>query len=190
MSSANPNGSVNNTPIGTGTNNAVVPGVSPDAPDNQPQIANLQPETVELTSAEDRAREEQTRQAIIVASIVGIISLIILIAFIIFLASDPARTALIRDIVIVLASIGMLLMTIAIGILMVILIYRVQELIGFLRGELIPVISKIGNSVNQVTGTANLVSDSVAKPTIKVASMMAGLQQMAKTANSKVRGGR
>lgn len=186
MSSANPNGSVNNT----GTGNPAMPGVSPDAPNNQPQIANLQPETVELISAEDRATQEQTRQAIIIASIVGIISLIILIGFIIFLAVDPARTALIRDIVIVLASIGMLLMTIAIGILMVILIYRVQELIGFLRGELIPVISKIGNSVNQVTGTASFMSDNVAKPTIKVASMVAGLQQMAKTANSKVRGER
>jgi hypothetical protein len=42
--------------------------------------------------------------------------------------------------------------------------------------------------VNQVTGTANFMSDNVAKPTIKVASMFAGLQQMAKTANSKVRG--
>ena len=191
MSNAFPNGSVNGTNNGsTNASNPAIPGTSADVPTGQPAVANLEPSTVQLTSAEDLARQQQTRQAIIVASIVGVIALVVLIAFIIFLASDAARTALIRDIVIVLASIGMLLMTIAIGILMVILIYRVQELIGFLRGELIPVISKIGNSVNQVTGTANFVSDSVARPTIKVASMVAGLQQMAKTTNSKVRGGR
>jgi hypothetical protein len=184
MSNANPNGSANNT----STDNLAIPGTSANPPTNQPAVANLQPETTQLTSAEERARQEQTRKAIIVASIAGVVMLIFLIGFIIFLASDAARAALIRDIVIVLYAIGSLLMTIIIGILMVVLIYRIQELIGFLRGELIPVISKIGNSVNQVTGTANFMSDNVAKPTIKVASMFAGLQQMAKTANSKVRG--
>ena len=194
MSSANPNdssnGSVNSMNNNASASGSAIPGTSADTPTGQPAVANLEPAIVQQPTAEDLARQEQTRQAIIIASIVGVITLIVLIAFIIFLASDPARAALIRDIVIVLAGIGMLLMTIAIGILMVVLIYRIQELIGFLRGELIPVINTVGNSVNQVTGTANFVSDSVARPTIKVASMVAGLQQMAKTTNSKVRGGR
>jgi hypothetical protein len=200
MSSPNPNGSTN--PAGASSNassnasannvagNPAIPGATPETPGGQPAVANLQPETVQLTSAADRAREEQTRKAIIIASIVGVVMLVFLIGFIIFLASDAARTALIRDIVIILYAIGSLMMTIIIGILLVVLIYRIQDLIGFLRGELIPVISNVGNSINNVTGTVNLVSDNVAKPTIKVASMVAGLQQMAKTTTEKVRGGR
>lgn len=173
-----------------GTGNPAIAGASQGTPGDTPAVANLQPETVHLTTPEERAQQEQTRKAIIVASIVGVIMLIFLIGFIIFLAVDPARTALIRDIVIVLYAIGSLMMTIIIGILLVVLIYRLQELLGFLRGELIPVISNIGNSINTVTGTANFMSDNVAKPTIKVASMVAGLQQMAKATTEKVRGGR
>jgi hypothetical protein len=185
MSNAYQDGRANGT-----TDNPSIPGTSASTPGSQPAVANLQPETTQLTSAEERARQEQTRKAAIVASIVGVVSLILLIGVILFLAADAARAAHVRDIVLVLTAAGTLLMTVAIGILMVVLIYRVQELIAFLRGELIPVISKVGNTVNQVTGTASFMSDNVAKPTIKVASMVAGLSQMAKTANSKVRGGR
>jgi hypothetical protein len=186
MSNAYPNGSASQT----SATNTAIPGASVGTPGPDPATANLQPETLQLTSAEDRARQEQTRKAVIVAAIVGVVSLLLLIGIIIFLAADAARAAHIRDIVLVLTAAGTLLMTVAIGILMVVLIYRIQELIAFLRGELIPVISKVGSTVNQVTGTASFVSDNVAKPTIKVASMVAGLQQMARTANSKVRGGR
>lgn len=187
MSSAYPNDGVNANST-NGASNPSIPGASANPPTGQPAVANLQRETLQLTSPEERARKEQAKKAGIVAAIVGIVSLVILIGIIVFLAADAGRTALIRDIVFILFAAAMLLMTIAIGILMVVLIYRIQELIGFLRGELIPVISKVGTTVNQVTGTASLVSDSVAKPTIKVASMMAGLTQMAKSANTKVRG--
>ncbi len=179
--SVHPNDGVN--PNGSAGASDTSAGIRIDQP-----AATLQPETPKPLTPEERARREQTRKAAIIAAIVGVVSLLILIGIIIFLAQDAGRAALIRDIVIILFAAGMLLMTLAIGILMVVLIYRIQELIAFLRGELIPVINKVGTTVNQVTGTANLVSDNVAKPTIKVASMMAGLSQMAKTANAKVRG--
>lgn len=185
--SANSNNSVNQNSANSASDPAIA-GASANTPGTQPAVANLQPETLQLTSPEERARKEQTKKAGIVAAIVGVVSLLILIGIIVFLAYDAGRTALIRDIVIILAAAAMVLMTLAIGVLLTVLIYRIQELIGFLRGELIPVISKVGTTVNQVTGTASLVSDSVAKPTIKFASMMAGLTQMAKTANDKVRG--
>lgn len=187
MSSAYPNDGVNQTSA-NGAGNPAIPGTSADTPGGQPAITNLQLESEKMTSPEELARKEQTKKAGIVAAIVGVVSVLILIGIIVFLAYDAGRTALIRDIVIILFAAAMLLMTLAIGVLLTVLIYRIQELIGFLRGELIPVIDKIGMTVNQVTGTASLVSDNVAKPTIKVASMVAGLQQMAKTANTKVRG--
>lgn len=192
--SANPNDGVNSTSA-NGASNAAIADASTATPGTETAVTTLQPETPKPLTPEEIARKEQTKKAGIIAAIVGVVALILFIGLIVFLASDAARTALIRDIVIILSAAAMFFMTIVIGILMVVLIYRIQDLIGFLRGELIPVINNVSNSinnvsgtVNNVTGTVNLVSDNVARPTIKFASMMAGLQQMAKAAQSKVRG--
>ena len=139
------------------------------------------------SEASIRAQKQIDKQTAIVATLVAVMSIVLLIAAIIYLASDPARTVLIRDIVIILASLGVLIMSIVIGILLVVLIFRVQELIGFLRGEVVPMLGNVQNTLNTVRGTTTFVSDSVAKPSIKVASFVAGVQQMARSANSKVK---
>jgi hypothetical protein len=100
---------------------------------------------------------------------------------------DPLRTANIRDIVIILSAFGGLVMSIVLGVLLVILIYRLQELTSFLRGEIVPMLTDIETTLKTVRGTTTFVSDNVAKPTIKVASFVAGVQQMAKSANDRVR---
>jgi uncharacterized membrane protein len=151
-----------------------------------PEPAPAEPVRVQ-SEASLRAQKKVNQQTAIVAAIVGVVIVVLLIAAVIFLASDAARTALIRDIVLILTAFGMLLMSVVIGVLLVVLIYRVQELISFLRGEVVPMLNNVQTTLNTVRGTTTFVSDNVAKPTIKVASFVAGVQQMARSANSKVK---
>jgi hypothetical protein len=134
-----------------------------------------------------REQKKVDKQTIIVASIIGALLVALLIGAIIYLAADPARTALIRDITIILTAFGLLLVSLVIGVLLVILIFRVQELISFMRGEVVPMVANIQQTVNTVRGTTTFVSDNVAKPTIKVASFVAGVQQAARAANTRVK---
>jgi len=143
------------------------------------------PSLAELQKTE--GRRTANRKAIVIGAIAAFVVLMLLIGAVVLLMIDPARTANIRDIVIILFAFGSLILSVAIGILLVVLVYRLQELISFLRGELVPTLNSIQSTVNTVRGTTTFVSDNVAKPTIKVASFMAGVQQMAKTANDKVR---
>lgn len=138
------------------------------------------------------------RQADRKATIAGIVVALAVVAVIAvstyLLLLSPARTANIRDIVIIMTALIAILMSIAIGTLLVILIYRLQELIHFLRGELVPLMKTAQQSVtavqetaNTVRGTTTFVSDKAVKPVIKAASFVSGIQQMAKVANSKMR---
>ena len=135
----------------------------------------------------EATKKAGNRKALVIGVIMVIVVLILFIGAIVFLTADHARTANIRDIVIILYAFGSLLMSLAIGILLVLLVYRLQELIGFLRGELVPALHSVQKTMNTVRGTTTFVSDNVAKPTIRVASFMAGVQQMARSANAKVR---
>jgi hypothetical protein len=128
------------------------------------------------------------RRAIIIATVVTIAVIALLAVVVAFLMVDPLRTANLRDIAIILFAIGSLVMSVILGVLLVILIYRIQELISFLRGEIVPILIDVQTTLKTVRGTTTFVSDNVARPTIKVASFVAGVQQMAKSANTKVRG--
>lgn len=135
------------------------------------------------------------RKATIVGIIVALAVVAVIAVSIYLLLLNPARTANIRDIVIIMTALIAIFMSIAIGVLLVILIYRVQELIHFLRGELVPLLKTVQQSVtavqetaNTVRGTTTFVSDKAVQPVIKAASFVSGIQQMAKAANSKMRG--
>jgi hypothetical protein len=149
--------------------------------------------TRERADAVLNAAEKRTQAATAVsrkATIIAVIFLIVLIALMILivwlLTRDPARTANIRDIVIVLAAGVMMLTNLAIGAVLIVLVYRLQDLIHILRNEIQPTLANVSQTVRSVTGTARLVSDSVAKPTIRAASFVAGLQQVARVTRRKV----
>jgi hypothetical protein len=128
-----------------------------------------------------------SRKAVIwlVVALVVLIALTVLAVW--FLASNPARTANIRDIVIVLLAVTMMLANIAIAAVLFVLVFRLQDLINVLRHEIVPTLNTVTNTVKTVSGTAKLVSDSVAKPTIRAASIIAGVQRVASVTRKKVR---
>ena len=122
----------------------------------------------------------------IAAAIVLLLLLLALTGLLIwFLAVDPARTALIRDIVIVLVVSVSLLINIALGGVLILLLFRLQDLTKVLRDEIQPTLAEISATVRTVTGTARMVSDQVAKPTIKAAGFIAGVQGVARAARRR-----
>jgi hypothetical protein len=127
-----------------------------------------------------------TRKAIIIAVVFLIVVIALMVLAVWAMLQDPPRTANIRDIVIILATGVMMLTNIAIGALLLVLVYRLQDLIHVLRTEIKPTLSNVTQTVRTVTGTAKMVSDSVAKPTIRAASIIAGVQQVARVTRRKV----
>lgn len=113
--------------------------------------------------------------------------LLVLAVVVVLLMLDPARTANIRDIVIVLFAVALLLINIVIGVLLIVLVFRLQELLGFLRSELVPLIRNASETMQTVKGTASFVSDNVARPVIKLAGFTAGVQQVLRATNSRLR---
>ncbi len=152
----------------------------------QSEARNAYEETVETAGRKTEGMSATTRKAIIVAVIFLLLMIVLTVLAIWFLASDPARTANIRDIVLVLMAVTMMLTNIAIAAVLLVLVYRMQDLIHVLRNEIIPTLSNVTQTVRTVTGTAKLVSDSVARPTIRAASIIAGLQRVAKVTRKKV----
>jgi hypothetical protein len=109
---------------------------------------------------------------------VVLLAVIVTIGVIWWLAIDPARTANVRDIVIILFAISMILISIVTGALLAVLVYQLQALIRLLRTEIRPLIGDAKRTFTTVRGTTEFVSDSVAQPAIKVASFIAGLRGM------------
>ena len=114
-----------------------------------------------------------TNRKLMVGIIVGaVVLLLILIGIILLLYNNPGPTAVIRDIfIIALAFVSFL-----IGTLMLVLIFQLQSLIALLRNEIKPMLSNANQTVSAVRGTAVFGSDNLVKPTIGLASFVAGVR--------------
>lgn len=101
------------------------------------------------------------------------------------LSADPVRTANLRDIVLIVFAFAGLVMGLVIGAILVMLTWQVQSLVTLLRSEIKPMLTNVNEAVNSVRGTTLLVSDNVAKPTIKIASWLAGLRGAGEALNAR-----
>jgi len=89
------------------------------------------------------------------------------------MATHPLLTAVIRDISIIVLA----LVTIIIGLFLAILIFQLQSLIALLRDEVKPILESANQTASTVRGTTTFFSDSVVKPMIEVASLVAGVRR-------------
>ncbi len=137
--------------------------------------------------SDNRTTASVERKVALVAALVVLLLVAALVGAVLFLAADPARTANIRDIVIILFALVLMLVNVAVGVLLVVLVFRLQELLRFLRAELMPLLSDVSQTARTVRGTAAFVSEQVAQPTIRLASFLAGVREAARAANVKVR---
>jgi hypothetical protein len=77
----------------------------------------------------------------------------------------------VRDIAIILLA----LESLVIGILLLVTLGRLRELLSILRDEVTPVLKSLQDTVKTVRGTANIVSNAVVTPLIRVNSVSTGI---------------
>lgn len=131
-------------------------------------------------------QETQPDKRMIAALIgVAVVVVLVMVASILFLAADAARTANIRDMFIIALSV----VSLVIGVLLVVLIWQLQSLIVLLRNEIKPLLINANQTVNTVRGTTVFMSDSVARPAIRVVSFFTGLRSAVTAAGGRGRAG-
>jgi hypothetical protein len=84
----------------------------------------------------------------------------------------PTWAQVLRDIFIILMAVESL----AIGILLIVLIFQLINLTTLLREEVLPILNSTNETVNTVKQTTTFVSDVVVSPLIKVASTVSAVQ--------------
>ena len=108
--------------------------------------------------------------------VVGIsIPVILLIAGLIYLFIAPAtQTARIRDIFIIL----MAFMTLAIGLVLIILIVQIAELTNLLKTEVKPVIDTANETVSNLRGTTEFLGKNMVEPVVKLNEYLAAIKKL------------
>ena len=138
-------------------------------------------ESVNMGPAQPEPTKTNTRMMIGV-SIGVIVFLAIIILIVLVLYNNPGPTAVIRDIFIIALAFTSFL----IGLLLLVLVFQLQSLIALLRNEIKPMLTNANQTVSTVRGTAVFVSDNLVKPTISIASFVAGVKGVQQAIIGKV----
>lgn len=150
--------------------------------------ANTEPVLGELSPPATAKKSRTDWRIIAIAGGITLVLVLILVGIVYLLTRDPARTANIRDIIIILFAFALFLSTVVTGALLAVIAWQMQMLIGLLRNEVKPMLGNVNDMVANVRGTTMLVSESIAKPTLKLSSFWAGLKGAQKAASQRVKG--
>jgi hypothetical protein len=151
-----------------------------DAMADPPPAGGAAPRQAPSPEAQAAGRKAVLAAVVLLVLVLGLSGLLVW-----FLAADAARAAHIRDIVVVLVVLLSVFINIAIGGVLILLIFRLQDLTKVLRDEIQPTLADVSETVRTVTGTARMVSEQVARPTIKAAGFIAGVQGIARAARRR-----
>jgi hypothetical protein len=100
---------------------------------------------------------------------------LLLIAGLVYLFFAPAtQTARIRDIFIIL----MAFMSLAIGLVLIILIVQVAELTNLLKTEIKPVIDSANETANNLRGTTEFLGKNMVEPVVKLNEYAAAVKRL------------
>lgn len=118
---------------------------------------------------------DEDKKGVMIGAILGIVLIIIVtIAFLVFLlVAPPGVTARIRDIFIIFLAIQSLL----IGIVMIVLIVQLSQLTNLLRNEVKPILDSTNETVNNLRGTTEFLSDNLVEPVMKANEYSASARQ-------------
>lgn len=123
----------------------------------------------------DLEAERKKRTLILQIAGIGILILVVIIAVLAFLFSQPAaETSRLRDIFIIF----MALEALVIGLAMVILMVQLAILINLLQNEIKPIIYSTNETVNTLRGTAAFLSNNLTEPVIKLNEYLAGFKKL------------
>lgn len=140
---------------------------------NPPHMAEKPSATSTITEAELQARSR--RQKWIVAGILaGILLFLSLLTLAVFALLQPASpTGTIRDIFIIFMALESLI----IGAALVVLIIQFASLLNLLQNELRPILQATNETVNNLRGTTEFLSENLVEPVLKLNSYLAGLRK-------------
>jgi hypothetical protein len=124
------------------------------------------PETTEMTPEQKRA--------VIGVVIAFIILLVVVIVTTIYLLQPTTNTAKIRDVFIIF----MALQSILTGMTLVILMIQLARLTNLLQNEIKPILDSTNETLNNLRGTTNFLSDNLVEPVIKLNEYTAGMTQL------------
>jgi hypothetical protein len=112
----------------------------------------------------------------------GIVALVILLTFIglgWLLFSYPTQTAILRDVVIIFIGLGVILiilLLVALIVMTVYLVLKVNDLVQLVDREIRPVLARLQHTMGTVGGTATFLSDQAIRPVIAAASTVAAVR--------------
>lgn len=84
---------------------------------------------------------------------------------------------IVRDVAIIVLA----LESIIIGLLLIVLIWQVRGLANLLQTEIKPILDSVNETARTVKGTTAFLSDNVASPLIRAASVAAGVNRAVRT---------
>jgi hypothetical protein len=121
-------------------------------------------------------REQERKQKMMVASIIGGIALILalLSVAIYFLLQPTTPTDQIRDVFIIVVALESLI----IGVALIVLIVQLASLINLLQNEVRPILLATNETVNTLRGTVEFLGEEVVEPVMKLSGYLAGLNRM------------
>ncbi|HMN11702.1 MAG TPA: hypothetical protein PKD55_05185 [Bellilinea sp.] len=139
-------------------------------------------ELVELEKVVEPVTEnstpESSKKGLWIAIAVAVILVAGLVAGIILLANAPAdTTAKVRDIFIIFMALTSLIFTAAI----VVLIIQVAALINLLQNEIKPILHTTQDTLNNVKGTTQFMTNNLVAPVIKMNEYAAGAKKFFET---------
>ncbi len=137
-----------------------------------PQLPPPENPAPQTTSSDD---VKQSRQRVIIATIVAVIILGLIIFGIVMLAVAPeGTTARVRDIFIIF----MALESLVLGVALIVLIIQLATLINLLQNEIKPILDTTNETVNNLRGTTVFLSNNLVQPIIKMNEYLAGLKKL------------
>jgi hypothetical protein len=140
-------------------------------PETTPEVIPS-PRSEESTNPVD---QERKTKRIIAAVIVGAVIILGLLGLAIwFLMQSTTPTDRIRDVFIIVVA----LESLVIGVALVILIIQLASLINLLQNEVRPILTATNETVNNLRGTSEFLSESVVEPVIKLNGYLAGLSRV------------
>ena len=122
-----------------------------------------------------QSEQEQKTRRIMIAVVAGVVIILALLIFAIYLLMQPTTpTDRIRDVFIIVVA----LESLVIGAALIILIIQLASLINLLQNEVRPILTATNETVNHLRGTAEFLGENVVEPVIKLNGYLASMNRV------------
>jgi hypothetical protein len=113
----------------------------------------------------------EQKRAIIIIVIVLIVLLVLIVLSVMYLLQPTTNTAKVRDVFIIFMALQSMLT----GFTLVVLMVQMARLINLLQNEIKPILDSTNETISNLRGTTNFLSDGLVEPVIKLNEYIAGL---------------